>query len=195
MRFLTIVIAILLQHIPAVAEAMDSENFALNQSLFCAGGNTTTSTGKTIYPAIGEHCVGQSYSQTRSLQAGFFNEYFLLPPTPTVTPTITVTLTPIRSFGGAILNKDFVYTAPSPIRGKTGRIFFDLAAPAEVWLTIYTLQQKLVLSRHWEGLPPGTNQWEWDTANMPNGVYFLQIKARDGEGKTTEVVKKIALIK
>ncbi|MCK5242797.1 hypothetical protein KAR34_10120 [bacterium] len=183
------------------ALAASSPNYDLNQTVINAFGNTYSGSGKKLHDSAGEGIVGQIFSATYSIQSGFFNTYYMLPLSPTPTPTITITATPtytptvIRGFGGEIMHKDWVYAAPNPIRGVIGKIYFNLAMPAEVELKIFTPQNQFVLSRHWDQLPAGTNMWQWNAANMANGVYLLYIKARNNEGKTTVIIKKIALIK
>jgi hypothetical protein len=156
---------------------------------------------------LGEPLIGQTWGDAYSVQFGFFNDYFISLPTPTVTPTltvtptmtitrtITITTTPLRYFDGEIIHEDWVYAAPNPIRGIRGNIVFNLAVPADVELKIFTPHNQEVLSRRWSSLPAGENRWVWDTANMANGVYILFIKAKSHDGKTTIIKKKVALIK
>jgi hypothetical protein len=169
--------------------ASQSEHFGINQSIVNSSGNTRTGSGKTLLDSLGEAQTGQSYGKQLSAQAGFFNDYFLPAPTP------TVTCTPIRTFGGQIMSEHYVFAAPNPIRGTVGRLFFDIAESAEVTLKIFTVSNQLVLSQHWDSLLPGTNHWDWPCANMANGVYLLWIRAKGTDGKTTTITKKIALIR
>ncbi len=171
------------------APAMQSENYLQRECVVDSAGNSYAGAGSRLYDCVGEALSGQSWGRNYSVQAGFFNDYYLPPPTP------TITCTPIRSFGGEILSPEYVFAAPNPILGKQGYIHFDLAVPAEVWLHIYTPTNRLVISRHWDSLPAGTNQWVWETANLANGVYLLLIRGRGPDGKETRVVKKLALIK
>ncbi|MEW6516916.1 MAG: hypothetical protein AB1439_08435 [candidate division FCPU426 bacterium] len=169
--------------------AQSSANYQLNQMQVSSTGNTQESSGIYLFDSSGESLVGQSWSGRYSVQAGYFNDYFLPAPTPTVTPT------PIRSFGGEVICADYVYAAPNPIRGKRGTIHFDLAMRAEVELKVFTVNGDLVISQHWASLPLGSNSWTWDTSNIANGVYLLWIKAKSEAGKTTTLSKKIALVK
>lgn len=174
---------------PFTLEASQSANYQLNQTVIGSIGDTRSGSSKLLRDSGGEPNVGQSFGKTYSIQAGFFNDYFLPPPTPTITST------PIRTFGGELMSADFVYAAPNPIRGSYGSIYFDLSGPAEVQLKIFTINGDLVISQHWFNLKAGTNNWVWNTANMANGVYLLWIKATSADGKSTTITKKIALIK
>jgi len=170
-------------------QAAKSGRFAINQYVINSSGTTRTGSGKLLRDSLGEAQIDQSYGKQFSIQAGFFNEYFL------PAPTATVTVTPIRTFGDQIMSEHYIYAAPNPIRGVVGHLYFDIAEPAEVTLKIFTVSNQLVISQHWDGLPPGTNHWDWNAANMANGVYLLWLRAKGADGKTTTVVKKIALIK
>jgi hypothetical protein len=169
--------------------AASSENYQINQSVINSAGNSYSGSAMLAYDSVGEALSGQTYGEIYSFQAGFFNDYFMPAPSPTVTPTV------IRTFGGEILDERFVFAAPNPIRGIKGNIYFDLAERAEVWLKIYTPHNQLVISQHWDSLSPGTNRWIWNAANIANGVYIVYIKATGNNGKTTVIKKKIALIK
>ncbi len=169
--------------------AQSSANYQLNQIVIGSVGNTQAAGGMNLRDAGGESAVGQIWSSRYSIQAGFFNDYFLPAPTP------TVTVTPIRTFAGEVISAEYVYAAPNPIRRKRGTIHFDLAERAEVELKIYTVNGDLVISQHWASLAAGSNTWAWDTANLANGVYLLWIRAKSGSGKTTTLTKKLALVK
>lgn len=82
--------------------AAQSANYAVDQYVVNSGGNTQSSSKSQNFCSVGEAAIGQVYGQHSSVQAGFFNDYFIVPPTPTVTPPITITMTPIRTFGGEI---------------------------------------------------------------------------------------------
>jgi hypothetical protein len=179
-------LAVLLAAIPL--EAAQSANYKLHQTVIGSAGATRSASGKLLRDSGGEPNIGQSQGRTYSVQAGFFNEYFLPLPTP------TSTCTPIRSFNGALLDENWVYAAPNPIRGRRGVIHFDLAEAADVDLKIYTTQNQLVISQRWTSLAPGHTQWTWNADNIANGVYILYIKA-SAEGKSTTVKKKLALVR
>ena len=177
--------------VPLQVLAASSETFRLDRKVVNAGG-TTSSAAVDLHTSLGEPATGPMRGAQYFMQLGFFSESILPAPTPTVTPSVTPTV--IRQFGAALMHEDFVFAAPNPIRGKQGRIFFDLSESAEVELTIHTTTSKLVLSRHWDRLPAGTNIWRWDVANLPNGVYFLVVKAKSA-GKETRILKKLAVVK
>ncbi len=199
--------SILLLYMCTSVFAASSANYRVDEMIINAGGNTCTGANIKKIDCLGDLGIGQVWSETKSIQHGFFNDYFVTNPTPTVTPTvtvtptltltrtITVTQTAIRYFTGEIMHKDWVYVAPNPIRGTRGNIVFDLAVAAKVELKIFTPQNQEVLSRRWDRLPAGRNRWIWNAANMANGVYILYFKATSNDGKTTVVKKKIALIK
>lgn len=188
-RFHASILAFLFFTLLPAAPSFAVYTYKLDRAVVNCAGNTYTGSGKMAFDSVGEANVGQSFGHSLSVQAGFFNDYFLPPPTP------TITCTPIRSFGGEVINAAFVYAAPNPIRGTTADIYFDLAFPAEVTVKIFTTSNNLVLSKHWDSLSPGTNHWQWNTSGVANGVYLLWIKATGFNGKTTTVIKKLALVK
>jgi hypothetical protein len=193
--------------IPIILFAANSENFGVSSYVFNSAGdnssvNSTTFPGDTItlQSNVGESFNDRTGSSNHAVQVGLFNDFFVLPPTPTVTPTatmtptITVTTTPIRSFGGELLDKQYVYAAPNPIRGSVANIYYDLAQPADVEIKIYTTGHRLVISKNWSNMPAGKNYWAWNESNMANGVYLMLITAKN-QNKTTKLVKKLAIIK
>lgn len=169
--------------------AQSSASYGLSQFVLESVGDTQTGAGKQIFNSGGEALMGQSWSRTMSVQAGYFNEYFMPPPTP------TVTCTPIRTFGSELLSLDYVYAAPNPIRGNRANIVYHLAESADVEIKIFTVGNDLVISKHWDNAPAGENHWYWNTTGIANGVYLLWIKAEGRNGKNTKVIKKIALIR
>jgi hypothetical protein len=187
--FKGVLLLLFFQFLTSLACAMQSANYQLDQMVINSAGDTRSAAGKNLFDSMGEGVVGQYRGQNYWVMAGYFNEFTLPAPTP------TITCTPIRTFGGDVISQDFVYAAPNPIRGAQGNLFFDLAQSAEVTLRIYTTSSNLVISQHWDSLPAGTNHWVWNTANMANGVYLLWIKARGMDGKTTTLTKKLALVK
>ena len=168
MRLLVVILSASLfafSHYPLLAA--QSEHYQQGISVVNSAGNTYSGSGKQALDSMGEPLIGQSFGSHYSVQSGFFNEYFLPPPTP------TITCTPIRTFGNDIMSEHFVFAAPNPIRGTTGHIFFDLSDHAEVTLKIYSTSNNLVISQHWDNLPAGTNTWNWNTSGIANGVYLL----------------------
>ena len=185
----------------SISLASQSTHYQLWPVVADAAGNTLSSPAHGVQNSVGQPSSRYSSASAYSLQAGYLNDYSLPVPAATITPTfaptktVTVTSTPIRNFGGNILSPDFVYAAPNPIRGREGKIYFELAMPAEVELKIYTTQNQFVLSQHWDQLPAGRNLWVWHAGNMANGVYLLYVKARSSQGRTNVVTKKLILIK
>jgi hypothetical protein len=181
---------IILPLLTAPLEAgQSSASYHLDQFILGSVGNTQSGTGKIVHNNGGEALVGQSWSRNMSIQAGYFNDYFLPAPTP------TVTCTPIRTFGDELLDFNYVYAAPNPIRGNQANIVYHLAKSAEVEIKIFTTTSKLVISKHWDSVPAGENHWYWNTTGIANGVYFLFINARGSDGKATTIKKKIAFIR
>ena len=168
------------------ARAADEQ---ISPYLVNAVGNTQSSQGIYLMDTLGESVVGQSSGGGDVIQSGFFNEFMLPQPTPTITPTV------IRTFEGAILNERYVYAAPNPMRGGRGNLCFELAEAAEVTLEVYTPSSKLVLSKHWSSRPAGKNSWVWEHRNMANGVYLLRVEAKGMSGKKSVVIKKISIVK
>lgn len=175
--------------VPFPALAMESSQYRLDASVLNAASNTYTASGKQVYDSVAEPLVGQAYGRQYSVQAGFFNDYFLPAPTP------TITCTPIRQFGGEILSEQYVYAAPNPIRGQRANIVYHLAERAEVEIKIFTITSQLVISKHWDSVPAGENHWYWNTSGIANGVYFLLVRAKGSQGRSTVIKKKIALVR
>lgn len=173
----------------------------INRYVVDTAGNTYTGTNERLFDAIGQVVIGQMWGSGHSIRSGFFKQFLAEQPTPTVTPTqsnpatLTATPTVIRQFGGEILAHEYVKAAPNPIRGNEGKIYFDLAMPAEIELKIFTPHNQLVLSRHWDQLPAGKNMWTWQIGDLANGVYLLRLQARNAQGKTTAVLRKLIVIK
>ncbi|MCD4814716.1 T9SS type A sorting domain-containing protein [bacterium] len=189
------IITVIISLAPLTLYAAQSANYMITESIINASGTTYTGSGKMMLDSLGEGAIGQSYGSVYSIQTGFFNDYYILPPTPTVTPTITVTGTPIRQFGSEVISKDWVYAAPNPIRGHIGHIYYHLAESADVEIKVYTTSNQFVISKRWDMRPAGKNYWQWNMSNLANGVYIMRVKARGINGRTTIVIKKIALIK
>lgn len=187
-RIFGVLLLVVVVNTPLYA-AQSSASYGLSQFVLESVGNTQAGAGRQIFNSGGEPLVGQSWSRTMSIQAGYFNEYFMPPPTP------TVTCTPIRTFGNELLSLEYVYAAPNPIRGNRANIVYHLAQSAEVELKIFTINNDLVISKHWDSMPAGENHWYWNTTGIANGVYLLWIKAKGYDGKITKVTKKIAFIR
>lgn len=194
MSRMMIMLALCCVALPSALYAAYSDLHGLEPVVVNAGGQTLSGNGRNLLDSIGESIIRQTWGQSFSIQAGFFNDYFVLPPTPTVTPTVTATSTPIRGFGGELLSAEWVFAAPNPIRGNRANIVYHLAEPAEVEIKIFTTTSKLVISKHWDSVPAGENHWYWNTSGIANGVYFLLVKASGSQGRSTLIKKKIALV-
>jgi hypothetical protein len=194
MQLKAILFALICLAVPSVLHAAISDVHRLEPVVVNAGGTTLSGSGRELLDSIGESVIKQSWGSTYSIQAGFFNDYFILAPTPTVTPTVTVTVTPIRGFGGELLSAEWVFAAPNPIRGTRANIVYHLAETAEVEIKVFTTTNQLVISKHWDSIPAGENHWYWNTSGIANGVYFLLVKASGSQGRSTMIKKKIALV-
>ncbi|MEW6517385.1 MAG: hypothetical protein AB1439_10840 [candidate division FCPU426 bacterium] len=189
----TIVVFIMAFFTSFPLHAATSDQHGLEPVVVNAGGSTLSGNGRQLLDSIGESIINQTWGSSFSIQAGFFSDYFILPPTPTVTPTVTATSTPIRGFGGELLSESWVYAAPNPIRGFRANIVYHLAEPAEVEIKVFTVNNDLVISKHWDNVAAGENHWYWNTSGISNGVYLLLVKAK-GQGRSTIIKKKIALV-
>lgn len=193
-----IIVALLCIALPTALQAATSDLHGLEPVVVNAGGTTLTGlnpqgTPRALLDSIGESVIKQSWGSAFSIQAGFFNDYFVLAPTPTVTPTVTVTSTPIRTFGGELLSEAWVFAAPNPIRGYKANIVYHLAEAAEVEIKVFTINSQLVISKHWDSVQAGENHWYWNTSGISNGVYFLLVKAK-ARDRSTVIKKKLALV-
>lgn len=184
---------------PSLVMAMQSSNYIIDDSIINSGGTTSTSASfHLLRDALGEPIVGQCDDGISVIQSGYYNNFIVpLPtgtPTATASATATTTVTPIRQFGGELIDEKWIYAAPHPVRGHTAHINIHLAEPADVEIKIYTTTNQLVLSENLDHLPAGRNYWDWNVSNLANGVYMVLIKAENG--KITSIVKKkIAVIK
>jgi len=116
-------------------------------------------------------------------------------PTPTPTFTVTPTATPLNNFSGRIISKNYIYAAPNPIRDNIANIVIYTKTPAEVSAIIYTSGRREVLSFHRYYDSSGKHEEKVNMSNLANGVYFLLVEARDGNGHEERAITKIALIK
>jgi hypothetical protein len=101
--------------------------------------------------------------------------------------------------------EDNSYVYPNPVRGGTGRFFYEAARPnATLTLKIYTLSGDLVLSQTLvSGAAAGTTgRWpaggDWDVTNqsgkkLGRGLYYCVFREDDSQG-TLQVTKKMAVI-
>ena len=190
----------------ATVFAAQSENFRVRQYVFDSAGSTQSAVssslpGITVYnrSSIGETLSSQSWGESSSAQAGYFNEYFMAKPTATVTPTVTVTATPRvdpEGFDGKIISKKTCYAYPNPSRGHVTKFRVYTKESARVEFKIFTLQSKFVWSTTIEYSQIGYNELRWNNADMANGGYFMLVKARGHEtGREERVVKPFAIIK
>jgi len=182
--------------------ASESANYRLNESIVNAAGNTYSGSTARLYDSLGEPAIGQGFGSQYSIQAGFFNNYFLPPPTPTTTPTpeptAPVTTTPLPSIGdfqGQIVDPKYFYVAPNPARGTDVNFKFFLKQPAEVEIRIYTPQGSHVLTKSFNYYAQGWNTVVWNASGMANGVYFYVVEAKVNGITEKLKVKKLALVK
>lgn len=185
----------------SILYAMSSENMMVEDQVINSAGEMSSGVNVDLSDSIGESAIGQMTSENLAIQAGFYKDYYVEVPTPTVTPTSTVTpiatitSTPILQFGGELIDEHYIYPAPHPIRGSHANIYYHLAEAADVVeIKVYTTTNRLVISKHWENVPAGKNYWQWHVANLANGAYLMLVKAKRGN-KKSRVIKKIAIIK
>jgi hypothetical protein len=60
-----------------------SESKQIKTDILNAGGTTRTGSAYQTFDSVGEVITGQTYGSQYSNQAGFFNDYFMPPPTAT----------------------------------------------------------------------------------------------------------------
>ena len=121
-------------------------------------------------------------------------KYASIAPTATPTPTPMPTATPMPDFEGQIISKNYCYAAPNPIRGKIAKIHVYCKQPAQVKMKIFTLISEEVLSLE-RFYHVGDNVENINMGNLPNGGYYLFIKARSDDGTEEKVKTKIFLLK
>lgn len=115
--------------------------------------------------------------------------------TPTITPTCTITMTPIVDFGGHLISKKYVYTAPNPVRGDNANFTVYTKAPCTLEVQVYTSSHGKVMTFDLDCPTAGFQHKQVYMGNLANGVYLFLVKADDGQGHKERLVKKIALIK
>ena len=82
---------------------------------------------------------------------------------------------------------DFI--APSPMVSNA-RIHYYLVKDAEVQLQVYSLNGQLIQNLISEKQMNGEHDFNWNTNNLPNGVYFVNMKT---DGITVDQIKVVKL--
>ena len=70
---------------------------------------------------------------------------------------------------------------PNPFNPRTD-LRFELAVPADVYLTIIDAAGRRVRTAHLRGVPAGVHSWTWDGTDdggraVGSGVYLVQVAA------------------
>jgi hypothetical protein len=82
---------------------------------------------------------------------------------------------------------------PNPFNPRTG-IRFQVPGVSDVRLSVYDLLGREVAVLVDERKEAGSFQVGFDGSGLPSGMYFYQLRARDGTKEFTEV-KKLLLVK
>lgn len=115
-------------------------------------------------------------------------------PTVTVTPTVTPIPTPLVGFQGRIIDADYIYAAPNPVRGHIANIVIFTNESARITAKLFTTTNREVLSFD-RNYSQGQHTERVNISNLANGVYLLLVKARNDSGIEEKVIKKIAIVK
>lgn len=115
-------------------------------------------------------------------------------PTATITPTVTPTPTPLVNFTGKIIDSNYIYAAPNPVRSHFANIVIFTNESAYITAKLFTTTNREVLSFN-RNYSQGQHMERINISNLANGVYLLLVKARNDSGVEEKVIKKIAIIK
>jgi len=87
--------------------------------------------------------------------------------------TITVTTTGLPELQAFVLDAG---AAPNPFSASTA-VNFSVTQPAEVEIAVYDVLGKKVCDLFKENVAAGEHTVDWHAANVPAGLYFLQVKS------------------
>lgn len=108
---------------------------------------------------------------------------------PLPTPTL-------EGFGTSVINEKYTYVYPNPVRSRNARFRVYTKEPARLMLKIYTPHGQFVYSREINANGIGYVEFDWDSSNIANGVYFYQVEATGlRSGIKEKVLKKLALVR
>jgi flagellar hook assembly protein FlgD len=99
----------------------------------------------------------------------------------------TIIITSVE--GSNIKNKYELFTAyPNPFNPET-TLEFQLNQKSEVWIKVFDIRGKEVVDFEKRKYSAGKHQLQFDASDLPSGIYFSQISARD----LTKTIKLILL--
>ncbi len=98
-------------------------------------------------------------------------------------------------YGEVSITEERVRAVPHPIRDRIATIQYDVLAPVSEVVFEFINQGGRRVQQLTAAPQVGSNQMNWDTSGLPNGLYFLKITARAADGKTTCVTKKLAIVR
>jgi sugar lactone lactonase YvrE len=87
-----------------------------------------------------------------------------------------------------------IYVFPNPAKQKDPTFHFELANADKIHLRIYNINAELLYEKEIMK-PEDTYECNWDTSEIPSGVYIYIVKAIKEEKTVSKVMKKLALIK
>ncbi|WP_457566688.1 T9SS-dependent M6-like inactivated metalloprotease [Caldithrix abyssi] len=104
--------------------------------------------------------------------------------------------------GGSVVQEDVsllpagrAYNYPNPNEGNFTTIRYYLSEPAQVFIRIFDLAGKRVLTIDMPGRGQTDNEFVWNVEDVPSGVYLCQIEAKsDVSGKTERRLFKIMVV-
>jgi hypothetical protein len=125
-------------------------------------------------------------------------------PTPTVTPTVTVTPTMTSSTPLPQTPTVTPYSwsepmrvacGPNPVRGSVAHLNIFTRQGADVEAGIFTPSGRAVNTFRYNYATAGRHIEDIFVGDLANGIYMVQVKAKNADGSENRVVYKMALIK
>jgi hypothetical protein len=139
----------------------------------------------------GKLSIGDSDNNNRQELCGITSDYYVrkweyesLIPTPT----------PLKNFEGRIIDPDYIYAAPNPVRGHYANIVIFTNESASITAKLFTTTNREVFSFD-RNYSKGQHAERINISNLANGVYLLLVKAKSDSGTEEKVIKKIAIVK
>ncbi len=143
----------------------------LGRSAVVAGGGRTVTTGVArALSTVGQPCIGKTGNGPVWHLAGF------LVPGPTI-------LSGLEDLPDAPVHYRLAQNAPNPF-GPSTIIRFDLPAPSDVLLEVFSIDGRKVVTLTHERMPPGRFTVAWDGKDargwpVPSGSYLYRLRAGD----------------
>ena len=145
------------------------------------GGNPSISSTHRIYTSIAQSVIGASYGSNYRVYAGFWTPCIILEPgikeeSQRRTPPIpkTFELHPIF---------------PNPFRTKT-TVKYELPEECQISLKVYNVSGQLVKTLFSGRKTAGIYQIDWNTKELPSGIYFLRL-----ETEKQSLTRRIVIVK